>query len=281
MKILPFVFNNQYYNNRKQCKNPYLQPLKQDTVNFTAMKKSQFDGFDLAAIEKFKAPIEKFNTKDDFQDWAVNKIFDMQEKNYSGRSKSASIQRMAMLQEWFNYVVEENRAFSPAIALIITDSVRKDLKENNDKLPPVLNKQILDDAVNELSEILKENPREPFDFNKIYVNKLRDFYNDGGGTKWIKIPSKEHDPENFYNNVKKMQVLSHDNWCTKTIVAEDYLSEGDFHIYIENGQPKIAIRIEDGKICEIKGEKNNSEIPAEYFTEIIQYLNRENLSLIE
>ena len=46
--------------------NSYIQP------NFCAMKKSQFHGVDYAVVEKYKAPIEKFDTNDDLQNWAYN-----------------------------------------------------------------------------------------------------------------------------------------------------------------------------------------------------------------
>lgn len=286
MKISLLSFNNQYYNNYQQQQKVYLQPLKQDTVCFTAMKKSQFQGFELAAIEKFKAPIEKFNSNEDFQDWAVNKIFDINEKSYGGRNERIIIQRMAMLNNWFNYVVEENTSFSPAIALIITDAVRKDLKDNNDNIPPVLNKQVLNETINELTEILKRNPKESFDFNKMYRKQLREFYIEDidtkkQGTKWVKIPSKIHDAKNFDANVEKLQMLSHDNWCTKTTVAEEYLEEGDFHIYLKNGKPEAAIRLEGDKICEIKIRTNTSDIAAKYMADIMEYINRENLNLLD
>ena len=34
----------------------------------------QFSGMDLACVEKFKAPIEKFNINDDLQEWAKKGI---------------------------------------------------------------------------------------------------------------------------------------------------------------------------------------------------------------
>ena len=37
--------------------------------NFSSMKKSEFDGLDFFIVERFKAPIEKFNSHNDFQDW--------------------------------------------------------------------------------------------------------------------------------------------------------------------------------------------------------------------
>ena len=37
--------------------------LAYDTVSFGTMKKKEFEGIDLAVVQKFKAPIEKFDYK--------------------------------------------------------------------------------------------------------------------------------------------------------------------------------------------------------------------------
>ena len=76
---------------------------------------------------------------------------------------------------------------------------------------------------------------------------------------------KENDPENFEANVEKLKTLSHKNWCTKSFNAEPYLSQGDFHVYLENGEPKLGIRFIGSKIQEIQGEQNNGQIPLKYF----------------
>ena len=49
-----------------------ISPFKYDTISFGAMKKNQFSGLDLYAVERFKAPIEKFNSNEDLQNWAIN-----------------------------------------------------------------------------------------------------------------------------------------------------------------------------------------------------------------
>lgn len=54
---------------------PNPEPLTYDTVSFGAMKKKEFEGIDLAVVQKFKAPIEKFNSNIDLQNWAKEKDF--------------------------------------------------------------------------------------------------------------------------------------------------------------------------------------------------------------
>ena len=102
-----------------------------------------------------------------------------------------------------------------------------------------------------------------------------------GDTKWIKIPSKEHDSENFEQNVEKLKTLSHKSWCTKSNNAEPYLAKGDFHIFLENGQPKLGIRFNGDKITEIQGEKNNGQIPLKYYDIFETYLTDNNFNKFE
>ena len=256
--------------NSKQLK--FFTPLNQDTVSFkgSVLKKSDFKGSDLAVIERYKLNIQQFKSKDDLQTFADEKINELKEKNFGGRQEETRIQRKAMLKEWFDYVIKENDAYSNAQRLIILSAITKDLKENNDTIPPVLSKGVLAQTITELEEKLKANPKENFDFHKMYKNNLRtSFMKDSSTgetmTGWVIIPSKENDPENFEKNVEKLKTLSHKNWCTKSFNAEPYLSKGNFHIYLENGQPKLGVRFVGDEVGEIQGEKNNGRIPPMYF----------------
>lgn len=275
-------------NSKDSVKNnayPNLSPLKCDTISFGAMKKKEFKGTDLAVVEMFKAPIEKFNSNQDLQNWAKDKAFEIANKDYTGRQEETNIQRKAMLKEWFDYVLYENDGYSNTISLLILNAITKDLKPNNDEIPPVLNKGILADCIDEIDTCINKNPKYQFDLNKMYQNKLQTFYledeeiNTGEfDTKWIVIPSKEHDIENFDANVDKLKVLSHKNWCTKSFKAKPYLEKGDFHVYIEKGKPKVGVRFVDDKIEEIQGEKNNGKIPIKYLDEIETHIKNNSLT---
>ena len=265
---------------------PNLAPLKQDTVSFkgNVLKKSDFQGVDLTVIERYKPNIQQFKSKDDLQTFAEGEINKLKEKDFGGRQEETRIQRKAMLEEWFDYVIKENDAYSNTQRLIILSAVTKDLKPNNDTIPPVLNKGVLAQTITELEEKLKTNPKENFDFHKMYKNNLRtslmkDSSTGETMTGWVVIPSKINDPENFEKNVEKLKTLSHKNWCTKSFNAEPYLSEGDFHIYLENGQPKLGVRFIDDEIEEIQGEKNDGKIPLKYFGTFEKYLDEQNLKL--
>lgn len=279
--------NNSYYP-KKNYADRYstgIPTLRYDTVSFGALKKSFFKGLDLAVVERFKAPIEKFNSNENFQKWCKAKIkSDFLQKDFGGRQEETVFQRKAMINEWSNYVLKENGCYSSAAALLILAAATKGLSPENDKLPPVLNKGILADCISEIDLNLEKDKKYSFDLNKMYQHKLQSFYvdsysTDETDTKWVVIPSKKHDPQNFEKNVDKLKTLSHNNWCTKTYNAEPYLAQGDFHVYLEEGKPKIGIRFVGNKVQEIQGEMNNSKIPYEYFEIVNDYIQKNNFKL--
>ena len=265
---------------------PNLAPLQRDTVTFGAMKKSKFSGIDRAVVENFKAPIEKFYTNADLQKWSFENALELANKDYGGRKEETKIQRKAMLKEWSDYVLQENDGYTNAMSLLILDAVTKDLKHDNDTIPPVLNKGVLADCIAELDKNTKEVPKYQFNLNKIYKTKLQSYYLDDTqtrpgetSTKWVKIPSKSHDPEHFDENVEKLKTLSYKTWCTKSFNAEPYLEEGDFHIYLENGQPKVGVRFVNDKIQEIQGEANNGKVPLKYLSTVEEHIKEDDLRL--
>ncbi len=265
---------------------PNLAPLQRDTVTFGAMKKSKFSGIDRAVVENFKAPIEKFYTNADLQKWSFENALELANKDYGGRKEETKIQRKVMLKEWSDYVLQENDGYTNAMSLLILDAVTKDLKPDNDTIPPVLNKGVLADCIAELDKNTKEVPKYQFNLNKIYKTKLQSYYLDDTqtrpgetSTKWVKIPSKSHDPEHFDENVEKLKTLSYKTWCTKSFNAEPYLEEGDFHIYLENGQPKVGVRFVNDKIQEIQGEANNGKVPLKYLSTVEEHIKEDDLRL--
>ena len=265
---------------------PNLAPLQRDTVTFGAMKKSKFSGIDRAVVENFKAPIEKFYTNADLQKWSFENALKLANKDYGGRKEETKIQRKVMLKEWSDYVLQENDGYTNAMSLLILDAVTKDLKPDNDTIPPVLNKGVLADCIAELDKNTKEVPKYQFNLNKIYKTKLQSYYLDDTqtrpgetSTKWVKIPSKSHDPEHFDENVEKLKTLSYKTWCTKSFNAEPYLEEGDFHIYLENGQPKVGVRFVNDKIQEIQGEANNGKVPLKYLSTVEEHIKEDDLRL--
>ncbi|MBR2068508.1 MAG: hypothetical protein IJ877_01975 [Candidatus Gastranaerophilales bacterium] len=263
--------NSNVLNNNTQKSNRKINQSNFDSVSFSSMKKNQFNGIDLAVVNKFKAPIERFDGREDLQNWCKNKIQEFN-KDYKAKNEDTTVQRNAILSEWRNYFAKENKEYTPSQMLLIFDGITKNLNYDNDNIPPVLNKRVLADTIQQIEHELRADRSFSFNFGKIYANNLREYYvsdNETGNGKdytgWIIIPSKEHDPLNFETNVEKLQALSHKSWCTKSQMAQSYLEKGDFHIYMEEGKPKLGVRFDEfDEIAEIQGEKNNTKIPHSY-----------------
>lgn len=251
--------------------------LSYDTVSFGAMKKSDFKGIDRVCVEKFKAPIEKFNKNEDLQNWAGKLLNNIIKKDYKGRQQATVTQRKNLINEWSNYVTKENDSYNNSAGLLIMSSITKDLKPENDALPPVLNKSVLADIMSEI------NKGQDVNILKKYKNQIKGNYfnknqNISDQTGWVIIPSKAHDSKNYSENVEKLKALSHHNWCTSSFKAEFYLADGDFHIYLEQGKPKLGVSFNKNKIHEIQGECNNSKIPNKYLDIAQEHVKEYKLS---
>ena len=265
----------------KDKKNTFVKiaPIPFDSVSFGKLTKAKFSGFDLAAINRFKAPIEKFNSNQDLQKWCLDKIqTEYQSKNYPARSQETTTSRTRMIDEWRNFLLNSNNGYSNAEALIILNSITNGLNPTNENLPPVFDEDILRKTTKDIKNKLDRNRSYDFNFAQIYSEYLRNNIiseneNISDKSGWIIIPSQDNNPEHYFENVKKLQTLSCKLWCTKRGSAEKYLAAGDFHIYLEKGQPKLGICTENNIIRQIQGELNNCIIPIKYLEILKQHIS--------
>lgn len=276
-----FNLNNTQRNTFRDERNKFGQ------VNFCALKKSSFEGFDLECVNRFKAPIETFNSKEDFFSWVkkfLEQKFTLQQ--YKNHNETDTKERFDILWKWREYLTNDNNLYNrnSSLSLIIIDGITRMLTPKNREVPPILNPAVLSETVKQIGESALNKKGNFFNFDKIYRENLRKFITSDietetgeVGTKWVKIPSKIHDETDFDLNVEKLKALSCRSWCTKSTHARPYLSEGDFYIFIENGKPKASIRIAKDMIEEIQGEKNNSVIPSGYVDEIDDFIKSNNL----
>ena len=238
------------------------QNLSYDTVTFGAMKKSDFVGIDRACIDKFKAPIEKFKTNDHLQAWAKKKLEPIMTNGYEGRYSCVAEERHLILDDWKLHLNNPKNGYKDTEKLLIMSAITQPLERTNDILPPRLNKTVLTNVMGRVRN------GEKININKTYSKELREAYlKDKFSEKkgeWVVIPSQKHNPENFTENVEALKVLSNYTWCTHNNKAEPYLRDGDFHIYVENEQPKLGIRFIGNTVQEIQGEKNDGHIPYKY-----------------
>jgi hypothetical protein len=88
---------------------------------------------------------------------------------------------------------------------------------------------------------------------------------------WIRIPSMISDPDNFDSNVQKLKNLSIPRgWCTGRTHARQYLAKGDFWLYIEDKEARVAIRFDGERIAEIQGHQNYR--PFEYWEQVVDLI---------
>ena len=256
----------------------YNRPTYTPGVSFCAMKKSQFSGVDFAVVEKFKAPIEKFDSMSDFIDWTSVQYAKICSKNYEGRNYETALKRESMVFNWDQELTIDSRYTYPE-KLIIMNGVTKDMNPNDETICPIFNKPILDKTLGELKARLDADKKCQFDFGKMYKSNLRKMYvkNSSANSdeaKWIVIPSKISDPEHFNQNVEKLQTLSCHEWCTKNSGARFYLSDGDIHIFMDHGKPKLAVRLDEDIVKEVNSEFNDYKIPEEYIDILDDYMKK-------
>ena len=244
-------------------------------IGFKAMKPNQFQGVDYAVVRKFKAPVEKFNTVSDLQNWAKESLQKLFSEDYKGRQFHTAIMRKLIINSWRQYFEETKERYSFTAQLMVISSLIKSLKSTDDILPPNFRVSTFCKSFEEIVNMLDENKEILFDFQKIYSAQLKTELINPQDTKdgWIILPSQKNDPEHFNDNVEKLKILSAKKWCTKSFYAEEYLKKGDFHIYMENGIPQIGIRFSGVEVQEIQGIENNISIPSKYLLVVKKHIN--------
>ena len=277
---------NTFSPNTRNSKTFRSQNPNKGKIVFGAMKKSAFKGFDLECVNRFKAPIETFNSIDNLHKWAKNKLRDtLKPAKYRVEDCVITAERMDILEAWGSFFTRD-KAYknNPTLSLIIADGITHNLNNTNKDIPPILYPKALIETVRQIRKNMSEVKGYSFNFEKIYSANLRknvmkdvELVANSNETKWIKIPSADNDDKNFDMNVEKLRILSHRTWCTKFTHARPYLSAGDMYIYLEKGQPKICIRMINDSIDEIQGKKNNGQVPLDEIENVIEFINKEGL----
>lgn len=187
-----------------------------------------------------------------------------------------------IFSEWTGYLkyndqYRDNYAFQYIIMKSILD---QDGKTRNPPTP--VNAAI----VANLFEKIKEQPNSPFNIEKSYKSFYSDYLESknemikGSGGEWMKIPSKDEDPDNYENNIKDLMSMSYSSWCVRQdSFARDYLSKGAFWLYFVedkrgNKYAEIAIRLVGNYIAEIRGATRDQSIPKESEKIIVEFLEK-------
>lgn len=185
--------------------------------------------------------------------------------------------------QWWNYMTSEevyknNAAFMYSMLKPIIDSSTNDKKMG----PPNVDSMAVQEMYNQIVKegvtnvnILKKYNKLAAENNAKNAEKRGNVTSqDDKGGIWIKIPSEKNDPSNFKANAK----LLHDysvprHWCTGAGREYTYLPMGDFHLYIKDGEARVAIRMIGNKVAEIRGHNNQDQNVKPYWKEIVEYLH--------
>ena len=190
-------------------------------------------------------------------------------------------EKSKQFNSWWSHMNEQevytdDPAFKYSVLKPVIDSSPDDKKDS----PPPLNAEILggvwDDITNkgvDQMNILKR-------YKKLVVKAEKDKLQEEGveetesGGSWVEIKGGENaTPEELKENIDRLKNLSQGTgWCTARGMADRYLPQGDFHLYLKNDKAVVAIRQVGEKVQEIRGEGNQQENLDPYWQEVIQYL---------
>lgn len=194
---------------------------------------------------------------------------------------SVNRQRQRNIATWRNYleVVNEDYAADPNWRHYVVEYLFGSFSKDNPNSGLPFNAAALSLVHNKVST--GEAPR----FDKAYSNALllvtKDLVKLGDANNgWRKIPRTSSDSPNFDKTVAEVQSISSTKWCTRTTHASIYIQDGDFWVYIHNGQPAIAIRFSGETVAEIQGPANNGTIPVQYAGEVKNLLDSGELGTL-
>lgn len=186
-----------------------------------------------------------------------------------------------IFDSWWNYITQENEIYAqnPAFAYSILKPVIDSSPTIKKTPPPPLNPEALAKVYGEINEqgatqmnIIKKYTKESAALDKESLKTVR-----SGEGEWVNVPSKDHDPTHFQENVNKLKRFSTGNhWCTAEAMAEPYLSQGDFWLYLKGGRAVVAIRLVGNRVQEIRGKQHpdpyGQETLKPYWKEVTQFL---------
>lgn len=280
-----------------------LAPLKHDTISFCgeAFKKSKLDGFSLSAVEKFKAPIEKFKNQEELDAWMKSEtekiLNDKKLKCKPDPINHREESKKRILGEWKEVLFSPKSKYSknPSLGLIVLQSITKDLKYEYVTEPPEFDKETFEKTIGEIEEKIAKNrnyTKSGFDFGKQYKENLKIKYineakeelgidKDSEEIFWLAIPSKEDDPENYERNIKKLKALSSDLWCTTVdYKAREALAENKFYICQKSNEAKLGVRMCYGQIFDVQGKKNDFHIPYKYAPIMEEFIKEHDFKIM-
>ena len=199
---------------------------------------------------------------------------------------------------------------NPSLKLIILETVISNINTCDKRIPPPLNPYAVAKTVQALGELDRKDVGK-FSFAKTYNSELLNLiinrakksaqysyksrtgmiegfpYSDENlSGMWIKIPAKRHNKRNLTNNINAVEIISHENWCTKNALykAKACLIDGDFYVFLEKQEdgeykPTIGMALSKNIVMQIQDPRNNDQFGAEYLPVIDFILKEKKLEL--
>ncbi|MBQ9246531.1 hypothetical protein IJ182_09720 [bacterium] len=241
---------------------------------------------------------------------ARNEVFNQWESVINGlKSKKSS-----------HLVVEKFQ--DPIVRYVVWNAINFDVSENNRHIPPPLNLDVLDKTITYFQNNVKPSERGEKaqsvkyfikTYNSMLIDNLLDdiihkpeysnykLYDKNGNTidckqidsadklneVWVRIPSLKRAAQKSENTIKSVEILSHENWCTRTRAnkAKSALEDGNLYIFLDRNNnsdgyklrtPQLAMTSYAGSIDRIQGALNNGVVPEEYYKTLVDFLEARN-----
>lgn len=217
-------------------------------------------------------------------DFLDNPKFENRQGHYAGENEAEVADTLQVIKN------------NPSVKLIILETMLSDIKKNNKHISPPLNPYAVAKTVKNLGSIERSDVGA-FSFPSQYKNELINLiiarakdseqysqqqrkgmieafpYSSENLTgMWIKVPSKKHNQHNLQNNIRSVEIISHENWCTKNAAykASACLEEGDFYVFLEKQKkgtykPTVGMALIKGNtILQIQNPPNNDKVEYKY-----------------
>lgn len=228
-------------------------------------------------------------------DFLENPKFENRQGNYSGENEA---EISDALQDIKN---------NPSLKLIILESMINNIKNDNKHISPPLNPYAIAKTVKDLGGIPRNDVGAYSFINKykgelvnLIIKRANDsasypaeqrkgmleafpYKNGNVDGMWIKIPSRSHNKRNLKNNVRAVEIISHENWCTKnaTYKASACLEDGDFYVFLEKQKgefkPTVGMALSARTVMQIQNPSNNDRFGAKYLPVIDFIVNQQKL----
>lgn len=227
-----------------------------------------------------------------------NPKFENRQGNYSGENEAE-----------ISGAFEEIKN-NPSLKLIILETMLSDIKPDNKHISPPLNPYAVAKTVQCLGKMNRSDVGRFSFINKykselvnLIIERAKDSaqyspaerkgmleafpYSDSNVSgMWIKIPSRSHNKHNVKNNVRAVEIISHENWCTKNAAykASACLEDGDFYVFLEKQKdgeykPTVGMALSERTVMQIQNPSNNDKFGAKYLPVVDFIIGQQKLDL--